>query len=113
MGAAVPYERCARPNSRLKLFIQPKDKIVRQKDSTIAIPNRKQDDSGQEISTQGTRPETGRYRLQVDRQTKGYFATLEAAEKSGLVIKQKYPKLHVSIYDGAESTNKTVELPVT
>jgi hypothetical protein len=86
---------------------------VRQKDNTIAIPNRKQDDSGQDISTQGRRPEAGRYRLQVDRQTKGYFATLEAAEKSGLVIKQKYPKLHVSIYDGAESTNKTVELPVT
>ena len=86
---------------------------MRQKDNTISIPNRKQDEPEEDISTQYKRPEAGRYRLQVDRQTKGYFATLEAAEKSGLVIKQKYPKLHVSIYDGAESTNKTVELPVT
>ena len=85
---------------------------MRQKDNTISIPNRKQDEPEQDISTQYKRPEAGRYRLQVDRQTKGYFATLEAAEKSGLVIKQKYPKLHVSIYDGAESTNKTVQLPI-
>ena len=85
---------------------------MRQKDNTISIPNRKQDEPEQDISTQYKRPEAGRYRPQVDRQTKGYFATLEAAEKSGLVIKQKYPKLHVSIYDGAESTNKTVQLPI-
>jgi len=57
------------------------------------------------------KPEGGRFRLQVDRQTKGSYATYEAAEKAGLVIKKEHPILQVAVYDGVESVNKIIELP--
>ena len=56
------------------------------------------------------RPEMGQYRLQVDRQTKASYATYEAAEKAGLVIKKGYPILHVTVYDAVEGVNKVIEL---
>jgi hypothetical protein len=55
--------------------------------------------------------EGGRFRLQVDRQTKGSYATYEAAEKAGLVIKKEHPIVQVAVYDGDESVNKIIELP--
>jgi len=84
---------------------------VRQKDTTIVMQDRKREEPEPDASSQRKRPETGRFWLQVDRQTKGFFATLEAAEKAGLGIKRNYPKLHVSVYDGVESANTTIELP--
>jgi hypothetical protein len=57
------------------------------------------------------KPEAGRFRLQVDRQTKGSYATYEAAEKVGLVIKKEHPVVQVTVYDGLESVNKIIELP--
>ena len=41
----------------------------------------------------------GRFRLQVDRQTKASYATWEAAEKAGLAIKKGHPILQVAVYD--------------
>jgi len=61
--------------------------------------------------TQRKPAEGGRFRLQVDRQTKGSYATYEAAEKAGLVIKKEHPFLQVAVYDGVESVNRIVELP--
>jgi hypothetical protein len=52
----------------------------------------------------------GRFRLQVDRQTKASYATYEAAE-AGKAIKKDYPILQVAVYDGVESVNKIIELP--
>ena len=49
-----------------------------------------------------------RYRLQVDRQTKRSFATLEAAEEAGLVIKNTYPIVQVSVYDSVDGINKLI-----
>jgi hypothetical protein len=40
-------------------------------------------------------PEHGRFRLQVDRQTKASYLTREAAEEAGLAIKRGFPILHV------------------
>jgi hypothetical protein len=60
---------------------------------------------------QRKQPETGRYRLQVDRQTKGSYATMEAAETAGMAIKQGHPILQVAVYDGVNSVNKLIELP--
>ena len=59
---------------------------------------------------QRKRPETGQFCLQVDRQTKASYATYEAAEKAGLVIKKGHPILHVSVYDAVEGVNKVIEL---
>jgi hypothetical protein len=61
--------------------------------------------------TQRKPAEGGRFRLQVDQQTKGSYATYEAAEKVGLVIKKEHPIVQVAVYDGVERVNKIIEVP--
>ena len=65
----------------------------------------------QDVVTQPKRTDNGRFRLQVDRQTKESYATTEAAEAAGLAIKQAYPILYVSVYDPVDSVTKVIELP--
>lgn len=65
----------------------------------------------EERLSQTKRPEFGRYLLQVDRQTKGSYQTVESAETAGLAIKKDYPILHVSIYDSVECTSTALALP--
>jgi hypothetical protein len=55
----------------------------------------------------------GRFRLQVDRQTKATYATLEAAETAGLAIKKSHPIVYVGVYDHLEGINKVIEMPKT
>ena len=50
-----------------------------------------------------------RYWLQVDRQTKNSFASLEEAEKAGKAIKSAHPKLQVGIYDAEKSQQTLIE----
>jgi hypothetical protein len=57
---------------------------------------------------QGKQPETGQFRLQVDRQTKASYAT---AEHAGLVVKQANPILQVAVYDALGGVNKILEVP--
>jgi hypothetical protein len=66
---------------------------------------------GQEVLSQSKRPEVGRFLLQVDRQTKRSYATAEAAETAGMVIKKGHPIVRVSVYDSVETANKIIELP--
>ena len=61
----------------------------------------------QELLTQRKRPDSGRFRLQVDRQTKGSYA-YEAAEAAGMAIKNDYPMLQVAVYDSVESVHKII-----
>jgi hypothetical protein len=61
--------------------------------------------------SQRKRPETGRFLLQVDRQTKASYATIEVAEAAGMVIKTNHPHVQVNVYDSAESRNTILELP--
>ena len=65
----------------------------------------------QELPTQRNVADVGRFRLQVDRQTKGSYTTLEAAEEAGTAIKKKHPVVQVAVYDLTESLNKIIELP--
>ena len=65
----------------------------------------------QEVLSQSRRPEVGRFLLQVDRQTKRSYATAEAAESAGMVIKKDHPIVQVSVYDSIETANKIIELP--
>lgn len=60
---------------------------------------------------QGKRPETGRFRLEVDRQMKGSFTSFEAAQAAGQAIKTKHPIVKVAIYDAFEGINTVIELP--
>jgi hypothetical protein len=55
--------------------------------------------------------ETGRYLLQVDKQTKGFFLTPEAAHLAGLKIKKNFPVLQVAIYDSVSNSRTLVKLP--
>jgi hypothetical protein len=54
-------------------------------------------------------PEVHQFRLQVDRQTKASFATLEAAEKAASAIKQAHPVVQVVVYDAKEGVAKVIE----
>ena len=61
--------------------------------------------------SQRKRVETGRYLLQVDRQTKGSYETAESAEAAGLTIKTGHQVVQVSVYDSVDCRNTLVELP--
>ena len=63
-----------------------------------------------EAPSQKVKKEAGNYRLQVDRQTKAYYETEQAATTAGLVIKKGHPVVQVSIYNSADGTNKIIEL---
>jgi hypothetical protein len=58
---------------------------------------------------QRKRPD-GQFRLQVDRQTKSTYATLEEAEQAGSAIKQAHPIVQVAVYDSKEGVNTIIEL---
>ena len=64
-----------------------------------------------ELFTQRKRPEKGRFWLQVDRQTKGSYATSEAAEAAGMAIKKGHSVVRVSVYDSVTTETKIIELP--
>jgi hypothetical protein len=63
----------------------------------------------EEVFSQEKRPERGRFLLQVDRQTKGSYTTLDAAQAAALIIKKKFPIVKVSVYDSVDNTNTLVE----
>src|SRR6476620_1433288 len=63
------------------------------------------DGAGSALAEQATR---GRPIL---RQTKRSFATAEAAETAGMVIKKGHPIVRVSVYDSVQTANKIIELP--
>ena len=81
--------------------------------TTISLPD--QEESAQEPMQeplgQRKRPESGRFRLQVDRQTKASYANYDDAEGAGLAIKKGYPIVQVSVYDATDAVNKIIELP--
>jgi hypothetical protein len=64
----------------------------------------------EERVSQRKRPD-GRFRLQVDRQTKESYTTYQAAEAAGMTIKKAYPVVQVAIYDGVDNESKIIELP--
>jgi hypothetical protein len=68
-------------------------------------------ESPPETFSQRKRPPTGRFLLQVDRQTKESYATTEAAEKAGLAIKTAHPVVQVAVYDSVEFVNKVIAVP--
>ena len=78
----------------------------------IKMPRKETSENGiGQGPSQRQRPESGRYLLQVDRQTKGSYPTAEAAQSAALAIKKGYP-VQVSIYDRVGNTNTLVDLPV-
>jgi hypothetical protein len=56
-----------------------------------------------------TRVALGRFRLQVDRQTKASYASLDEAETAGKAIKKAHPIVQVSVYDAEQSAQTMLE----
>ena len=83
---------------------------TRQSTKTITMPSAPEETVPERV-TQRKQADSGRFRLQVDRQTKASYATYEAAEKAGKAIKKDHPILHVAVYDHIERVNKIIELP--
>jgi hypothetical protein len=79
----------------------------------IALDRPEPEEPAPEFLGQRKRPESGRYRLQVDRQTKGSYATYEDAELAGLAIKKGHPVVQVTVYDATEAVNRILELPAS
>jgi hypothetical protein len=84
---------------------------ARQGTKSITASTPEHEEPAPEIFGQRKKPESGKYRLQVDRQTKAWYPTRDAAEEAGLAIKKAYPILQVAVYDAAEGVNKILELP--
>jgi hypothetical protein len=81
---------------------------------TKSMSNRPdQEEPAPEHMGQRMRPESGRFRLQVDRQTKSSYATYDDAEVAGLAIKKGYPIVQVTVYDATDAVNKIIELPAS
>ena len=76
----------------------------------ITVRKSDADESVEENIGQRKRPESGRYRLQVDRQTKASFATYNDAEEAGLAIKKDFPIVQVTVYDAEEAVTNVIEL---
>jgi len=78
----------------------------------IKMPGKDNSDKeAEEVFSQRKRPESGRYLLQVDKQTKDSYKTSGAAQSAALEIKKAYPIVQVSIYDSADNSIRLVELP--
>ena len=93
------------PKENTVTTARPETKIITKKPAVEeAVP---------EKISQRRQPEAGPFRLQVDRQTKGSYLTLEAAEEVGLAIKKEHPIVQVAVYDSVHSTNKIIELPTS
>jgi hypothetical protein len=88
-----------------------KHRVATQQETRTLTGKSDQEGPAQESFSQRKRPENGQFRLQVDRQTKGSYATSEAAEAAGLAIKNSHPIVQVTVYDIVASTNKTIDLP--
>jgi hypothetical protein len=76
----------------------------------IIVKKSDAEDSAQEDLGQRKRPESGRFRLQVDRQTKSSFATSDDAEKAGLAIKKQFPIVQVTVFDSEQAVSTIIEL---
>lgn len=76
--------------------------------ATISMP-KKEAAEPIAIKVGQARPALGRFRLQVDRQTKATFASMNEAETAGRAIKKAYPVVQVSVYDAEQSAQTLLE----
>ena len=77
--------------------------------TTINMP-KKDKVAEPEVARPGqARQPLARYRLQVDRQTKATFASLDEARTAGEAIKKAYPVVQVSIYDAEQSSQTRLD----
>ncbi len=56
---------------------------------------------------------TEQFHVAVDRQLKSGYDTYNEAEQAALKIKNRYPQLHVTVFDAKEGRHRLIEKPVT
>ena len=76
--------------------------------ATINMPKKESAETVSPPASQA-RVALGRFRLQVDRQTKAAFTSLADAEKAGRDIKKAHPIVQVSVYDAQEGEQTLLE----
>ena len=77
---------------------------------TLNMPPKRESGQVSEPETVSQRrPKDKRYCLQVDRQTKVTFNTMDAAEESGRAIKKQNPVVRVTVYDAQEHATTVIE----
>jgi hypothetical protein len=72
---------------------------VRQRELRMPAKNAAKAEEAEDEKPTQSQPETERYLLQIDRQSKRSFKTPEAARTAALEIKSRFPTLQVSVYD--------------
>jgi hypothetical protein len=68
-------------------------------------------EQAEEVRLRRQQPDMERYLLQIDRQTKQSFTTLETAQAMALEIKTRFPALQVSIYDSESKSRTVIDMP--
>src|ERR1051326_7799902 len=82
---------------------------VRERELKMPAKNAANREKAEEDGPKQSLPETGRYLLQIDRQSKRSFKTSEAAQTAAREIKSRLPALQVSIYDTATESRAVVD----
>ena len=77
--------------------------------ATMSMPKKKEAAEPIVVKTGQTRPVLGRFRLQVDRQTKATYASMDEAETAGKAIKKAHPIVQVSVYDAEQSAQTMLD----
>ena len=86
---------------------------MRQHELRMSRKNTAKREKAEDEQPDQTRPETERYLLQMDRQSKRSFKTPEAARTAALEIKSRFPTLQVSIYDTVSGSRTVMVLPTS
>jgi hypothetical protein len=88
-----------------------KEKLLRQRQFKMPAKKVAKPELPEEEHLRHQQPDTERYQLQIDGQTKCSFKTPEAARSAALEIKSRFPALQVSIYDSASKSRTMIDLP--
>jgi len=77
--------------------------------ATMSMP--KKEAAAEPATSKATqnRPALGRFRLQVDRQTKATYASMDEAATAGKAIKKAHPIVQVSVYDAEQSAQTLLD----
>lgn len=85
--------------------------MIARKQTTTVMMKQDREEHLEEPVGQKQKPDTGQFRLQVDRQTKRSYAAYDEAVQDGTAIKKSYPLLRVAVYDRVASAETIIELP--
>jgi len=86
--------------------------MAQQRDLTLRrTPKRPTNEASNAERARQRQPEESRFRLQVDRQTKGSYPTRAAAKEAAIAIKRAYPVVQVAVFDAEEGQSEVIVLP--